>query len=86
MSRAFFRPDRRAALALDTKHESWNVLWGIPKSRSIAAGSTLRDTVTVRCEGDNSYRPGNLTLTNGVPDSSYGMARVVSKAALSARS
>lgn len=74
------------ALALDTKHESWNVLWGIPKSRSIAAGSTLGDTVTVRCEGDSSWRPGNLTLTNGVPDSSYGMARVVSQAALSAGS
>jgi uncharacterized protein (DUF2235 family) len=65
------------AFALDTKHESWNVLWGFPKRRSIDAESTLANSVYVRCEQDSSYRPGNLTFAGSDPAPSYQKAPVV---------
>jgi uncharacterized protein (DUF2235 family) len=63
--------------SLDTKHESWNLLWMFPKERTIAPDATLGNSVEVRCEFDNSYRPGNLTLVNNLPDSKYGAESVV---------
>jgi uncharacterized protein (DUF2235 family) len=66
-------------LALDTKHESWNVLWGFPKRRSIAANSMLSDSVSVRCEHDSSYRPENLTFAGSDPVASYQKTLVVSQ-------
>jgi uncharacterized protein (DUF2235 family) len=63
--------------ALDTKHESWNVLWGFPKLRTIAQDATLANSVEVRCQNDSTYRPGNLTLTNGLPGPTYGTEIVV---------
>src|SRR5579862_452439 len=66
-------------LALDTKHESWNVLWGFPKRRSIAANSMLSDSVSVRCEHDSSYRPENLTFAGSDPVASYQKTLVVSR-------
>jgi uncharacterized protein (DUF2235 family) len=70
--------------ALDTKHESWNPLWAFPKRRPIPANSTISDSVSLRCVHDSSYRPGNLTFTNGQLTSTYGKALVVSQAAVSA--
>ena len=70
--------------ALDTKHESWNPLWAFPKNRSIAADSSLADSVYVRVTHDSSYRPANLTITEGALASTYGRALVVSQAALQA--
>ena len=72
-------------LALDTRHESWNVGWAFPKSRSIAAGSLLSDSVYARCDHDNTYRPGNLTFTGGKL-SGYSTAAVISQAARTAGS
>jgi len=66
-------------LALDTKHESWNVLWGFPKRRSIAANSTLANSVSIRCEHDSSYRPENLTFAGSDPAASYSKTSVVSQ-------
>jgi uncharacterized protein (DUF2235 family) len=63
--------------SLDSKHESWNPLWAFPKSRDIAQNATLSNSVVVRCQMDNSYRPGNLSLTNGAPGSTYGIEVVV---------
>ncbi|MGA2697982.1 MAG: DUF2235 domain-containing protein [Terriglobales bacterium] len=71
-------------LALDTKHESWNVLWAFPKSRPVAIDSTLADSVYVRAVHDSSYRPGNLSFTNGELASGYGKASVISQATLKA--
>jgi hypothetical protein len=70
--------------ALDNKHESWNPLWAFPKRRSIAADSTLSDSVFLRAEYDSSYRPGNLTFTDGELASGYGKAPVTSQATLKA--
>ena len=63
--------------ALDTKHESWNPLWAFPKSRVIAQAATLANSVGVRCANDTSYRPGNLSLINGLPGPTYGTEIVV---------
>ena len=63
--------------ALDTKHESWCPLWLFPKSRVIAPDAILANSVVVRCESDNSYRPPNLSLVNGMPAPGYGIAAVV---------
>jgi len=73
---AFPRPiDKK--LALDTKHESWSPLWLFPKPRDIAPNATLSNSVAVRCQIDASYRPGNLSLVNGVPAPAYGSEIVV---------
>lgn len=71
----FTNPD--AKLSLDTAHESWSVLWGFPKSRSIAADSSLSNSVAIRCQNMSSYRPGNLKLQDGVPSAGYRMVPIV---------
>jgi uncharacterized protein (DUF2235 family) len=53
--------------ALDTIHESWNLLWAFPKHRSIQAGASLANSVTLRCQYDANYRPSNLNLKDGLP-------------------
>jgi uncharacterized protein (DUF2235 family) len=68
-------------LALDTKHESWNVGWLFPKHRPIAANAILADSVLARCESEAGYRPRNLTFTNGQLANEYGEERVISQAA-----
>jgi uncharacterized protein (DUF2235 family) len=70
-------PSLSAAYALGTLHDSWNVLWLFPKSRTIAQTSTLGDSVAIRCQFDGDYSPGNLTLNNGIPANTYGIAPVV---------
>jgi uncharacterized protein (DUF2235 family) len=66
-----------AKYSLDTKHESWNVLWGFPKPRSIADNAALSNSVVIRCQNDPSYRPGNLKLPAGAPAPSYTIVPVV---------
>jgi len=70
--------------ALDQKHESWNPLWIFPKRRAIIDESVLSDSVSLRCDHDSSYRPGNLTFTDGKLASSYTKANVVTQAAVAA--
>jgi uncharacterized protein (DUF2235 family) len=69
-----------AKYSLDTKHESWNVLWTIPKRRSISADSWISDSVYFRCMQESDYRPGNLTFTSGAPAASYRKVPVISPA------
>jgi len=64
--------------ALDTLHTSWSVLNGFPRVRSIDKNAALANSVLIRCQHDNSYRPSNLTFTNGVLSSTYGISTVVS--------
>ncbi|MGA3188523.1 MAG: DUF2235 domain-containing protein [Bryobacteraceae bacterium] len=61
--------------SLDTKHESWSPLWMFPKLRSIASNATLGNSVAVRSQNDNTYRPGNLI--DGVPGPTYSTEIVV---------
>lgn len=69
-----------AACALATKHESWNLGWGLERVRNIAPDSVLANSVRVRCEQDATYRPANLTLNGGELADSYGNAAVVAGA------
>lgn len=63
--------------ALDEKHESWNLLWLFPKRRTIAQDVALSNSVVIRCTHDDSYRPKNLTLQDGVTANSYSIVQVV---------
>jgi len=62
---------------LDAKHESWSLLWLFPKRRTIAQNAALSNSVVIRCAHDDTYRPKNLTLENGVPANSYAVVPVV---------
>ncbi len=63
--------------ALDTKHESWNVLWAFPKHRTIAPNSAIADSVNIRVTHESSYRPGNLTFAAGALASGYQQVPIV---------
>ncbi|MGD0813576.1 MAG: DUF2235 domain-containing protein [Verrucomicrobiota bacterium] len=63
--------------AIDQIHESWNVLWLFPKSRTITNNATLGNSVAIRCQHDNIYQPSNLNLTHNVPAASYPLVQVV---------
>jgi hypothetical protein len=70
--------------ALDTKHESWNPLWAFPRKRTVAADSTIADSVYTRCGHDSTYRPSNLTISNGQLSAGYSKGLVISQAAIAA--
>ena len=66
-------------LALDTLHKSWNVLCGFPRARKIAAGATLANSVKIRFDHDETYRPGNLAVENGAISANYSFAAISSE-------
>lgn len=68
-----------AKYALDKLHESWTPLWGFPRRRMIDKNAVLADSVVIRCQNDNSWRPANLELTDGIPANHYGVARIMSQ-------
>jgi uncharacterized protein (DUF2235 family) len=63
--------------ALGEIHDSWNLFWGIPSRRQIAAKAALGNSVAVRCQRLGSYRPQNLTFTDGAPSDTYQTVQVV---------
>jgi uncharacterized protein (DUF2235 family) len=63
--------------ALGLKHESWNILWTFPRTRTIDPDSTLGNSVGIRYGADSSYRPSNLNGSGATLASSYGSVRVV---------
>lgn len=67
----------KSEYALDKLHTSWNALKGFPKARSIEKDAVIANSVVVRCEHDNSYRPSNLKFDHGALASSYRIANVV---------
>lgn len=67
-----------ARFALDDMHPSWNILWGIPRLRTIAHGSCVADSVVVRLQHHDNWAPKNLMLENGLPSSiSYTVTPVL---------
>jgi uncharacterized protein (DUF2235 family) len=70
--------------ALDQKHESWNILWGFPKRRSIAPDSSISNSVAVRCQHDSSYRPDNVSIKQGILAGSYKIVQAVGDPAAAA--
>jgi uncharacterized protein (DUF2235 family) len=63
--------------ALGPKHESWSVLWGFPRNRTIASTAALGNSVAIRYQTDGSYRPPNLTGNGAALAPSYGIVPVV---------
>lgn len=66
-----------AAYSLDTLHDSWSILWGFPRSRSVADNSSLANSVAIRYQNVSSYRPSNLKFANNEPAASYQIVSVV---------
>jgi len=66
-----------AKYALDEIHESWSPLWGFPVPRVIANKVSLSNSVALRCQNDNSYRPSNLTIVNAAPGPDYPIVNTV---------
>ena len=66
--------------ALDKAHESWNLIWGFPKHRTIANDAVISNSVSLRIAEDQHYRPPNLNTQNGKLGGSYGTEMVLSPA------
>jgi uncharacterized protein (DUF2235 family) len=62
-------------------HESWNLLWGIPKRRTISADASVGNSVGIRAQGNASYRPTNLSFVNGALATEYSLVAVAAAAA-----
>jgi uncharacterized protein (DUF2235 family) len=67
--------------ALDTLHTSWNILCGFPRERSISQTAAIANSVVVRYQHDTTYRPSNLTFSNGQISATYDVVEVVSQPA-----
>jgi uncharacterized protein (DUF2235 family) len=63
--------------ALDQIHESWKPVWGFPRARSIAANSSISNSVQVRCTHGAPYRPANLTYAGDQLANTYAGVNVV---------
>lgn len=72
--------------ALDELHTSWNILWALPRKRPVAKNDTLANSVAIRCQFDETYRPSNLELVNGVPAAQYTIAGMVGQPDAAAKS
>jgi uncharacterized protein (DUF2235 family) len=70
-------PMLAAKYALGTLHDSWNIVWLFPKSRTVAPNSTLGNSVAIRCQNDAGYTPGNLLAKQGVLANSYAIVPAV---------
>ncbi len=66
-----------AKYALDQIHNSWSLLWGFPKSRTVTNNSILSNSVPIREEYESSYQPENLTLNGGAQVATYQTLQVV---------
>jgi uncharacterized protein (DUF2235 family) len=66
-----------AKYALAPIHESWNPVWGFPKTRTIANNSLLSNSVEIRSEYDPAYNPENLTSTDNASPASFQTVSVV---------
>ncbi len=66
-----------AKYALDQIHESWNLGWGFPNSRTIANNSIVSNSVVIRRQYDNSYQPENMTNHDGAQVATYQTVQVV---------
>jgi uncharacterized protein (DUF2235 family) len=69
--------------SLDALHQSWNVLWGFPRPRSIADhasnadSASVANSVVIRCQNEPAYRPCNLRFIDGVLSPEYAIVPVV---------
>lgn len=69
-------------VALGAIHESWSVLWGFPRRRSLPEGATIANSVAIRIAHDASYRPPNLATLDGNLAAGYTIEEVVAEVAV----
>lgn len=62
--------------ALDKFHESWKIFCGFPIRRKIDKSASIANSVLIRCNEEASWRPANLTFSNGVLADSYQIVSV----------
>jgi hypothetical protein len=67
--------------ALDTLHTSWTILCGFPQKRSIAPNAAIANSVGVRYQHDDTYRPSNLPFSGGALPGTYQVVGVVGQPA-----
>lgn len=63
--------------ALDQMKDSWSLLWAFPRRRQIPAGATVANSVKIRLQHDDSYRPSNLVANGPVLDPGYQIENIV---------
>ena len=56
--------------ALGEAHESWDLIWGFPKTRELPPQPTLANSVAIRSVSAG-YRPENLSFPGGTLDPAY---------------
>lgn len=66
-----------AEQSLGMIHESWDVSWGFPRTRTVINNSAVSNSVAIRYAGDCTYRPTNLTFANVALASNYQQVQVV---------
>jgi uncharacterized protein (DUF2235 family) len=66
-----------ATNAIAPLHESWDVVWGIPRSRVIDASSNLSNSVSIRFGTVPTYRPANLSVSGSALAPTYGTVPVI---------
>jgi uncharacterized protein (DUF2235 family) len=66
-----------AKYAISQIHDSWSLLWGFPKSRTVATNAALSNSVAIRCQCDSTYQPDNLVAPDGILAASYQTVPVV---------
>lgn len=62
-------------------HESWNLLWGFPKRRTISSDASIANSVNIRAQGNAAYRPTNLSFVKGALAPEYTVVTVAGLAA-----
>jgi uncharacterized protein (DUF2235 family) len=68
-----------AKYALGPRHESWDVVWGVPRYRPIDPTSNLSNSVPIRFSTDPTYRPPNLALNGSLLAPTYGTVAIVAE-------
>ncbi|MGC2661866.1 MAG: DUF2235 domain-containing protein [Bryobacteraceae bacterium] len=63
--------------ALDKFHESWKVFCGFPIRRHVDKNAYIANSVLIRCQDDNSWRPQNLSFVNDSLAPGYQIVGVV---------
>lgn len=68
--------------ALDTIHESWTILWGSPRRRTVPQNAAVANSVSIRIGHDSAYRPANLQLAGNRLSPNYTLQNVVADPAM----
>lgn len=63
--------------ALDTIDDPWSPKWLFPKLRTVPDNAYIANSVTIRCEYDTTYQPGNIKCPDGMFAASYQIVSVV---------